>query len=46
MADPLHRPLFILHPSLVIREYRGEDAEVLNVADLRHPKMAILVAGE
>jgi hypothetical protein len=46
VTDPLHRPLFILHPSLVIREYRGRDAEVVAVADLRHPKSVILIAGE
>ncbi len=46
VTDPLHRPLFILHPSLVIREYRGRDAETVEVADLRHPKPVILVAGE
>jgi hypothetical protein len=37
VIDPLHRPIYILHPSLVIREYRGEDHEIAEVADLRHP---------
>ncbi len=46
VTDPLHRPLFILHPSLVIREYRGRDDEVVAVADLRRPKRVILVAQE
>jgi hypothetical protein len=46
VTDPLHRPLFILHPSLVIREYRGRDDEVVMVADLRRAKQVILVAGE
>jgi hypothetical protein len=46
VTDPLHRPLFILHPSLVIREYRGRDAETVEVVDLRHPKPVVLVAGE
>jgi hypothetical protein len=46
VTDPLHRPLFILHPSLVIREYRGRDDAVVAVADLRRPKRVILVAGE
>ncbi len=46
VTDPLHRPLFILHPSLVIREYRGRNDEVLAVADLRHPTPGILLAGE
>ena len=44
--DPLHRPLFILHPSLVIRKYRGRDEAVLAVADLRRPKQVLLIAGE
>jgi hypothetical protein len=35
-TDPLHRPLFILHPSLKIREYRGGKYETVEVADLRH----------
>jgi hypothetical protein len=46
VTDPLHRPLFILHPSLVIREYRGRDDEAVAVADLRRPKRVILIAGE
>ena len=46
VTDPLHRPLFILHPSLVIREYRGRDDEVVAVADLRHPRRVILIAGK
>jgi hypothetical protein len=46
VADPLHRPLFILHPSLVIREYRGRDDEVVAVADLRRPKRVLLIAGD
>ena len=46
VTDPLHRPLFILHPSLVIREYRGRNDEVVAVADLRRPKRVILIAGE
>jgi hypothetical protein len=36
VTDPQHRPLFILHPSLVIREYRGRNYETVEVADLRH----------
>jgi hypothetical protein len=46
VSDPLHRPLFILHPSLVIREYRGRDDAVVAVADLRRLKRVILIAGE
>ena len=36
-TDPLHRPLYILHPSLAIREYRGDDHELAEVANLRRP---------
>jgi hypothetical protein len=36
VIDPLHRPLYVLHPSLAIRVYRGADSEVAEVADLRH----------
>ena len=46
VTDPLHRPLYILHPSLVIREYRGEDNEFVEVADLRHPTHELLIAGD
>jgi hypothetical protein len=46
VTDPLHRPLFILHPSLVIREYGDRDDEVVTVADLRRPNRVILVAGD
>jgi hypothetical protein len=35
--DPLHRPLYILHPSLAIRVYRGADHELVEVANLRRP---------
>jgi hypothetical protein len=45
-VDPLHRPLYILHPSLVIRVYRGEDAARVDVADLRRPAQGLMVAGE
>jgi hypothetical protein len=44
--DSRHRPLFILHPSLVVRDYRGSREPVVTVADLRRPKRVILVAGE
>jgi hypothetical protein len=44
--DPLHRPLYILHPSLVIREYRGEGHELAEVANLRRPpRVPGLLAG-
>jgi hypothetical protein len=36
-TDPLHRPLYILHPSLAIREYRGEGHDLAEVANLRRP---------
>ncbi len=45
-TDPLHRPLYILHPSLVIRVFRGENNELVDVADLRRPAQGLLVAGE
>jgi len=38
VIDPLHRPLYVLHPSLAIRAYHGADGEVLEVASLRGPK--------
>jgi hypothetical protein len=45
-VDPLHRPLYILHPSLVIRVYRGEEGELVDVADLHHPEQGLLIARE
>jgi hypothetical protein len=42
--DPLHRPVYVLHPSLMIREYRGEGQELTDVADLRRPGKAAVVA--
>lgn len=42
--DPLHRPIFILHPSLVIREYHGDAHDLLEVADLRHPPQTKVIA--
>ena len=36
-TDPLHRPLYILHPSLAVREYRGDGHELAEVANLRRP---------
>lgn len=42
--DPLHRPLYVLHPSLRIRAYRGEDSQRVEVADLRRPERAPLFA--
>ena len=37
VIDPLHRPLYVLHPSLAIRAYRGVDSEAVEVANLRGP---------
>jgi hypothetical protein len=36
-VDPLHRPLYILHPSLAIRAYRSEGPQLVEVASLRQP---------
>ncbi len=44
-VDPLHRPLYVLHPSLAIRAYRGEDLEIVQVANLRRPARPQRVAG-
>jgi len=33
--DPLHRPLYILHPSLAVRVYRGTGSHGAHVATLR-----------
>jgi len=46
ITDPQHRPLYILHPSLVVRAYRGEDQQLDAVADLRHPARGLLFAGQ
>jgi hypothetical protein len=47
VIDPLHRPLYILHPSLVIRAYRGRGHDIAEVADLRRParSRSVLLAG-
>jgi hypothetical protein len=37
VIDPLHRSLYVLHPSLAIRAYRGAESEVVEVASLRGP---------
>jgi hypothetical protein len=36
-VDPLHRPLYILHPSLAIRAYRGDVSQTVEVANLQRP---------
>lgn len=43
--DPLHRPLYILHPSLAIRVYRGEGRKLEEVVKLRRPVRLLFVAG-
>jgi hypothetical protein len=45
ITDPLHRPLYILHPSLMIREYRGRAHELIDVADLRQPSGSLIAGG-
>jgi len=37
VIDPLHRSLYVLHPSLTIRAYRGIESEAVEVASLRGP---------
>ena len=44
-VDPLHRPLYILHPSLAIRAYRGEDSQLVEVASLRGTARPSRLAG-
>ncbi len=46
VTDPLHRLLYILHPSLVIRAYRGKGYEAVEVADLRRRTEEMFLAGE
>jgi hypothetical protein len=40
VIDPLHRSLYVLHPSMAIRSYSGADSEVVEVASLRRPARA------
>jgi hypothetical protein len=37
VIDPLHRPLYVLHPSLAIRAYGVAESETIEVASLRGP---------
>ena len=46
IVDPLYRPLYILHPSLTIRAYRGEGAEPAEVASLHRPVQPPRFAGK
>lgn len=45
-VDPLHRPLYILHPSLTVRVYRNAGSHGLQVATLRRPARPRLFARE
>ena len=44
VIDPLHRPLYVLHPSLSIRAYRGEDSQRVEVTKLHRQERAPLFA--
>ncbi len=44
VIDPLHRPLYVLHPSLAIRAYRGEDPRRVEVTNLRRQQRPPLFA--
>jgi hypothetical protein len=37
VIDPLHRSLYVLHPSLTVRAYRGIESKAVEVASLRGP---------
>ena len=45
VIDPLHRPLYVLHPSLTVRAYAGEGPGRVEVAHLRRQERAPLLAG-
>ena len=45
VIDPLHRPLYVLHPSLAIRAYSGEGCQRAEVANLRQRERTPLFAG-
>jgi hypothetical protein len=45
VIDPLHRPLYVLHPSLAIRAYSGESSKRAEVANLRQRERTPLFAG-
>jgi hypothetical protein len=40
VIDPLHRSLYVLHPSMAIRSYSGVDLEIVEVASLLRPSRA------
>lgn len=45
VTDPRHRPLYVLHPSLAIRQYRGKQHALVEVANLRRPSPLLFFAG-
>jgi hypothetical protein len=45
-VDPLHRPLYILHPSLAVRAYGGKGSDFIEVASLRRPARPRFLAGK
>jgi hypothetical protein len=45
VIDPLHRPLYVLHPSLAIRAYSGEESQRAEVANLHQQEQTPLLAG-
>jgi hypothetical protein len=45
-VDLLHRPLYILHPSLAVRAYRGEGPQSVEVANLHRPARPPRFAGQ
>jgi len=44
LADPLHRPLFVLTPDLIVKAYYGRDRSIETLADLREYQREQLVA--
>ena len=44
VIDPLHRTLYVLHPSAAIRAYRGEDPQRIEVTNLRRQQRSLLFA--
>jgi hypothetical protein len=45
IVDPLHRPLYVLHPSLAMCAYSGEGSQRVEVANLRHRERTPSFAG-
>lgn len=44
IVDPLHRPVYVLHPSLIIRAYEGSRQQSRQLADLRCPLRRLIFA--